>query len=79
MKIKRTYEKTVMTIKELAKYLDVHPATVYRLAQQQKIPAFKIGSDWRFHKKYIDRWIDRQMRQNGKKAGIRSAGDQGAG
>jgi excisionase family DNA binding protein len=68
-----------MTIKEVAEYLDVHPATVYRLAQRGKIPAFKIGSDWRFHKRYIDEWIDRQMKQNGKKAGIRSSRDQDEG
>ena len=38
-----------MTLKEVARYLSVHPNTIYRLAKQGKIPAFKVGSDWRFN------------------------------
>ena len=57
-------DKTVMTIKDVAGYLGVHPMTIYKFAQKGKIPAFKIGSDWRFHRKYIDEWIDRQMKGN---------------
>jgi len=60
-------EKTVMTIKDVAKYLEVHPMTIYKFAQKGKIPAFKIGSDWRFHRKYIDAWIAQQMRKNGQR------------
>ena len=59
--------KTVMTIKDVAEYLGVHPMTVYKFAKTGKIPAFKIGSDWRFHRKYIDEWIDRQMKKNGRR------------
>ncbi|MCD4781023.1 MAG: helix-turn-helix domain-containing protein [Candidatus Omnitrophica bacterium] len=51
----------VMNIKEVADYLGVHTSTIYKYAQQGNIPAFKIGSDWRFSKKYIDKWIDAQM------------------
>lgn len=60
-------EKPVMTIKDVAKYLSVHPMTIYKYAKQGKIPAFKIGSDWRFHRKYIEEWIERQMRKNGRR------------
>ena len=60
-------EKTVLTIKDVAKYLDVHTATIYKYAQQGKIPAFKIGSDWRFHRKFIDQWIENEMTKNGRK------------
>ena len=60
-------EKTVLTIKDVAQYLDVHTTTIYKYAQQGKIPAFKIGSDWRFHRKFIDQWIERQMTNNGRK------------
>ena len=58
-------EKQVMNIKEVAQYLGVHPMTIYKFAQKGKIPAFKIGSDWRFHKKYIEEWIGSQMKGNG--------------
>jgi len=53
--------RKVLNIKEVAKYLGVHASTVYKYAQQGRIPAFKIGSDWRFSKKHIDDWIDDQL------------------
>jgi excisionase family DNA binding protein len=47
----------VMTVKEVAEYLRVHPSTVYRLLKERKIPAFLIGSDWRFNREQIDAWM----------------------
>ena len=47
---------SVMRLSEVAQYLRVHPSTVYRLLKDQRIPAFKIGSDWRFNIESIDRW-----------------------
>ncbi|MGA2775112.1 MAG: helix-turn-helix domain-containing protein [Candidatus Omnitrophota bacterium] len=49
--------KEILTAKEVAEYLNIHPLTVHRYAREGKIPAFKIGTDWRFHTKYIERWI----------------------
>ena len=46
----------VMTVREVARYLCVHPNTIYRLAQQGRLPAFRIGSDWRFNRESIDAW-----------------------
>jgi excisionase family DNA binding protein len=46
----------VMKIDEVADYLHVHPSTIYRLLKRQEIPAFKIGSDWRFNLESIDQW-----------------------
>ena len=57
--------KEVMNIKEVADYLGVHTSTIYKYAQAGTIPAFKIGSDWRFSVKHIDRWIDEKMVNNG--------------
>jgi excisionase family DNA binding protein len=47
----------VLTLQEVAKYLRVHPSTVYRLAKKGQIPAFKLGSDWRFNLESIDQWL----------------------
>lgn len=47
----------LMDVGELAAYLGVHKATVYRHVQKGKIPGFKIGADWRFHRRSIDKWI----------------------
>ncbi|MFA6349755.1 MAG: helix-turn-helix domain-containing protein [Candidatus Omnitrophota bacterium] len=54
-------DKEILTVKQLADYLSLHPLTVQRLARENKLPAFKIGTDWRFHKKYIDKWIRRKI------------------
>lgn len=46
----------VMNLADLADYLKVHPSTIYRYLKLGKLPAFKIGSDWRFNKERIDEW-----------------------
>ena len=46
----------VLTVRELADYLKVHPSTVYRLLRERQLPAFKVGSDWRFNREEIDHW-----------------------
>jgi excisionase family DNA binding protein len=46
----------VMTVKEVSDYLHVHPSTIYRLIKRRQIPAFRIGSDWRFNVETIDKW-----------------------
>ena len=52
----------IMTVRELASYLHVHPATIYRLLKERKIPAFHVGSDWRFNAEAIDRWVLKQQK-----------------
>lgn len=47
----------VMTVRELAKYLKMKPVTIYKHAQEGKLPAFKVGATWRFKRKTIDNWI----------------------
>lgn len=62
--MKSKKEKEIMTAKEVAEYLNLHPLTVHKYARAGKIPAFKIGTDWRFHKKYIERWIKEKLSRN---------------
>jgi excisionase family DNA binding protein len=52
----------VMTVEEVSRYLRIHPSTVYRLLKRRQIPAFRIGSDWRFNIETIDTW--RSNREN---------------
>ena len=47
----------VLTLEDVARFLAVHPSTVYRLLKKRSIPAFKVGSDWRFNQESIERWI----------------------
>lgn len=47
----------IMTVGEVAAYLRCHTATIYRLLRNGQIPAFKVGSDWRFNRDTIDKWM----------------------
>jgi excisionase family DNA binding protein len=46
----------IVTVKEVSEYFRVHPSTVYRLLSKNQLPAFRVGSDWRFSLKAIDQW-----------------------
>lgn len=48
---------SVLTIDELATYLKVAKSTLYKLAQEGKVPGQKVGRHWRFHRGVIDRWL----------------------
>ena len=49
-------EKHLLTVKELADYLQVNQTTIYRLVRRSEVPAFKVGGDWRFNLESIDAW-----------------------
>ncbi len=44
----------IMTLEQVAKYLRLKPQTIYKWVQDGKIPAAKIGKEWRFRKRIID-------------------------
>jgi len=46
----------VMNVREVSAYLRVHPSTIYKLLKHNQIPAFHVGSDWRFNIETIDNW-----------------------
>ena len=50
-----------MTTKEVARYLRVDQYTIYRLVTQKKIPAFKIGNQWRFKRSVLENWLKTKM------------------
>jgi excisionase family DNA binding protein len=54
----------IMTVKEVASYLKMKPVTIYKLAKQGKIPAFRVASFWRFKKDLIDKWLDEETKKN---------------
>ena len=47
----------VLTLEEVADFLHVHPSIVYRLLKNRRIPAFRMGSDWRFNQESIEQWV----------------------
>ena len=46
----------VLTVQEVSSYLRVHPSTIYRMLKKNQLPAFRVGSDWRFTVEAIDEW-----------------------
>jgi excisionase family DNA binding protein len=46
-----------MTLEEVARYLQVSKETIYKMVQRGKIPASKVGSQWRFNKSAVDQWL----------------------
>ena len=59
----KTMSKGIMGIKEVADYLNMKEQTVYRLVQQKKIPALKIGGQWKAKKEHIDKMFDELLQE----------------
>ncbi|MBA7504137.1 hypothetical protein ES706_02762 [subsurface metagenome] len=55
----------LMTIREVADYLRLSKVTVYKMTRQGKIPALKIGKQWRYNKSEIDSWV--KQKSNSKR------------
>jgi excisionase family DNA binding protein len=53
-------ETQVLTLSEVATLLRVPKSTVYKLAQNGTVPAFKVGKHWRFLLSDIERWLRSQ-------------------
>ncbi len=58
---------SAMTVRDVAEFLAVDEKTIYRLAQQGKLPGFKVAGTWRFQMHDIQRWIDEQKRRTHSK------------
>jgi excisionase family DNA binding protein len=50
-------QENLLTTDQVAQYLKIDKFTVYRLVTQKKIPAFKVGNQWRFKKNMIEAWL----------------------
>jgi excisionase family DNA binding protein len=58
-------DDTFLTTEEVLEYLQVNLRTVYRLIKAGKIPAVRVGRQWRFRKRDIDAWLDSQRPRAG--------------
>jgi excisionase family DNA binding protein len=58
-------DDTFLTTEEVLAYLQVNLRTVYRLIKAGKIPAVRVGRQWRFRKRDIDAWLDTQRTRGG--------------
>src|SRR5215470_8254415 len=60
-------DETFLTTEEVLEYLQVNLRTVYRLIKAGKIPAVRVGRQWRFRKRDIDAWLDTQRSRTGSR------------
>ena len=52
----------VLTTAETCRYLKVARRTLYRYIQEKRVPAFKLGKDWRFVKSELELWLRKKSR-----------------
>ena len=63
----------ILTIDEVAAYLKAGKRTVYRLAANGKLPAFKLGGTWRFSRSDIESWIKQQSAGSPERAASKAS------
>jgi excisionase family DNA binding protein len=56
-------EHKILTVREVAEYLRLSEAKVYRLANEGQIPGIRLGKAWRFREDLLDEWLVEQSRQ----------------
>ncbi len=71
MENKNSNNKQIMDIKELSEYLGIGKSKIYSLIRMKKIPASKIGRQYRFSKDIVDSWLKEKIitkKENGQTA-----------
>jgi len=59
----------IMTVHDVASYLRLSEAKVYRLAKEGSVPSFRLGKSWRFRRDLIDEWTKKETQQVPQNAG----------
>jgi excisionase family DNA binding protein len=58
----------LLTLEQVAEYLNVDKFTVYRLLSDKDLPAFKVGNQWRFKRRMIENWLAKNSNANRRNA-----------
>jgi len=61
-------DESFLTTEEVLEYLQVNLRTVYRLIKAGKLPAVRVGRQWRFRKRDIDAWLENQRTRGSRSA-----------
>lgn len=61
-------QKEIMDVRELTEYLGIGKSKIYNLIRQKKIPASKIGRQYRFSREIIDNWLKERIITEGQDA-----------
>jgi excisionase family DNA binding protein len=66
----------VMTIQETSQYLRIPLSSLYKLAQEGRIPCQKVGRHWRFRRMAIERWLEQMPPENETRGDGRTANQE---
>ena len=66
-------EKRYLSVDEVARQFGIDRTTVYRLAQRNILPGFKVGGQWRFSQQMLETWVSERVQHEDFKMGKRSA------
>ncbi|HXF93384.1 MAG TPA: helix-turn-helix domain-containing protein [Nitrospiraceae bacterium] len=50
-------QNELLTVAETCRYLKITPRTLYRYIRNHRLPAFKLGKEWRFVRADLEQWI----------------------
>jgi excisionase family DNA binding protein len=64
----RTTQDELLTAAETCRYLKVTPRTLYRYIQDRRMPAFKLGKEWRFVRSDLEQWLRGRIRAHRTRA-----------
>ncbi len=56
----------IMKVEDVAAYLRFSSAKVYRMAREGRLPAARIGREWRFRRDLLDAWLEHSSEENVK-------------
>ena len=60
---------SIMTVRDVASYLRLSEAKVYRLVKEGSVPSFRLGKSWRFRRDLLDEWIMKETQHIQQNAG----------
>ena len=58
--------KDAMTVKEASSFLSLEEGTLARMAEERRIPAVKVESQWLFSRKSLQKWRRLESRRAGR-------------
>jgi len=83
-------QKEIMNVSELAEYIGVSRSKIYKLIRDKKVPASKIGRQYKFSKQVVDSWLKEniitlattfplfQQKKNSVKGGEKNGEEKGS-
>jgi excisionase family DNA binding protein len=53
-------DEQLMSIRDVAEFLQLNQTTVYAWAQQGILPGYKLGRTWRFRPSELETWLEKR-------------------